>query len=100
MDLDRGEKTVLGKQDGQRDFFDDYVEQRLLPKEHELLEVDERIDFSFVEEEVRDLYCASNGRPSYPPEWMFRILFLEYYYNLSDVEVVKQLQVNILFRVA
>ena len=29
---------------------------------------------------------------------MFRILFLEYYYNLSDVEVVKQLQVNILFR--
>ncbi len=29
---------------------------------------------------------------------MFRILFLEYYYNLSDVKVVKQLQVNILFR--
>ena len=89
---------MLGKQDGRRDFFDGYVEQRLLPKEHELLEIDERIDFSFVEEEVRDLYCASNGRPSYPPEQMFRILFLEYYYNLSDVEVVKQLQVNILFR--
>lgn len=48
--------------------------------------------------EAKALYCAGNGRPSYPPEQMFRILFLEYYYNLSDVEVVKQLQVNILFR--
>lgn len=89
---------MLGKQDGRRDFFNGYVEQRLLPKEHELLEIDERIDFSFVKEEVSDLYCSDNGRPSYPPERMFRILFLEYYYNLSDVEVVKQLQVNILFR--
>lgn len=89
---------MLGQQDGRRDFFNGYVEQRLLPKKHELLEIDEQIDFSFVEEEVRDLYCSDNGRPSYPPERMFRILFLEYYYNLSDVEVVKQLQVNILFR--
>jgi IS5 family transposase len=89
---------MLGKQDGEKDFFDSYVEQRLLPKEHELLKIDEQVDFSFVEEEVEDLYCAGNGRPSYPPEQMFRILFLEYYYNLSDVEVVKQLQVNILFR--
>lgn len=89
---------MLGKQDGRKDFFDGYVEQRLLPKEHELLDIDKQIDFSFVEEEVKDLYCADNGRPCYPPEQMFRILFLEYYYNLSDVEVMKQLQVNILFR--
>ena len=47
MGLDRG-KATLGKQDGQRDFFDGYVEQRLLPKEHELLKSNERIDFSFV----------------------------------------------------
>jgi transposase len=89
---------MLGKQDGKRDFFDSYVEQRLLPKEHELLDIDAMVDFSFVEEEVADLYCAGTGRSSYPPEQMFRILFLEYYYNLSDVEVVCQLQFNILFR--
>jgi len=29
---------------------------------------------------------------------MFKILFLEFYYNLSDVEVVKQLKFNVLFR--
>lgn len=89
---------MLGKQDGANDLFNGYVEQRLLPKKHELLEIDAKIDFSFVEEEAGDLYCRDNGRPSYPPQQMFRILFLEYYYNLSDVEVIKQLQVNILFR--
>ncbi len=88
---------MLGKQNGRKDFFDGYVEQRLLSKEYELLDIDKRIDFSFVEEEVKDLYCAGNGRPCYPLEQMFRILFLEYYYNLSDVDVIKQLQVDILF---
>ena len=29
---------------------------------------------------------------------IFKILFLEFYYNLSDVEVVKQLRFNVLFR--
>jgi hypothetical protein len=29
---------------------------------------------------------------------MFKILSLEFYYNLSDVEVVKQLRFNVLFR--
>ena len=39
---------MVGKQDGQKDFFDSYVEQRLLPKEHELLKIDEQVDFSFA----------------------------------------------------
>ena len=44
------------------------------------------------------MYAEELGRPSYPPEVMFKILFLEFYYNLSDVEVVKQLKFNVLFR--
>jgi len=59
---------MLGKQDGKRDFFDSYVEQRLLPKRHGLLDIDAMVDFSFVEEGVADLYCAETGWPSYPPE--------------------------------
>ena len=61
------------------------------------MDIDELVDFSFVEEGVKNLYYIDNGRPSYVPKQMFRILFLEYYYSLSDVEVDKQLQVNILF---
>ena len=89
---------MLGKTDPQASFFDSYVEEYFLPKEHELLKIKEKVDFSFIEEETKDLYAKVAGRPSYPPEVMFKILFLEFYYNLSDVEVVKQLKFNVLFR--
>ena len=89
---------MLGKTDPQASFFDSYVEEYFLPKEHELLKIKEKVDFSFIEEETEDLYAKAVGRTSYPPEVMFKILFLEFYYNLSDVEVVKQLKFNVLFR--
>lgn len=89
---------MLGKQDVQTDFFDRYVEDRLLTDDHELLQINREVDFSFVEEEVADLYSLQNGRPSYPPEQVFRLLFLEYYANLSDIEVVCQVKVNVLYR--
>jgi IS5 family transposase len=89
---------MLGKKNMQKDFFNSYVYENLLPSEDILLDIKEQVDFSFVEEELRDLYDASNGRPSYPPEVLFKMLFLEFYYNLSDVEVSKQVRYNILYR--
>ena len=51
------------------------------------MKIKREIDFGFVEEEeVKDLYCSDNGRLSYPPEILFKMLFLEFYENLSDVE--------------
>ena len=67
---------MLGKTDLQASFFDSYVEEYFLPKEHELLKIKNEIGFSFIEEETQDLYAKVAGRPSYPPEFMFKILFL------------------------
>jgi len=89
---------MLGKPDPQENFFDSYVKDNFLPEEHELLEIEKKVDFSFIKEKTKDLYAEELGRPSYPPEVMFKILFLEFYYDLSDVEVVKQLKFNVLFR--
>lgn len=89
---------MLGKTDPQGNFFDSYIEEYYLPEEHELLQIKEKVDFSFIEKETGGLYTKAVGRNSYPPEVMFKILFLEFYYNLSDVEVVKQLKFNVLFR--
>lgn len=89
---------MLGRVNKQKDFFDSYVYENLLPAEHILLDVKDNIDFSFVEEETKDLYDNQLGRPSYPPEVLFKMLFLEFYYNLSDVEVAKQCKYNILYR--
>ena len=89
---------MLGKTDPQVSFFDSFIEEYFLPKEHELLKIKEKVDFSFIEEKTRNLYAEAVGRTSYPPKVMFKVLFLEFYYNLSDVEVVKQLKFNVLFR--
>lgn len=89
---------MLGKTDPQGNFFDSYIEEYFLPKEHELLKIKENVDFSFIENKTKDLYSKEMGRPSHPPKVMFKILFLEFYYNLSDVEVARQLKFNVLFR--
>jgi transposase len=83
----------------QKDFFDSYVYENLLASQHILLDIKEQIDFSFIEEELKDLYDPDNGRPSLcSPEILFKMLSLEFYYNLSDVEVAKQIRYNILYR--
>jgi len=74
---------VIGKTDAQGNFFESYIQEYFLPKEHELLKIKESVDFSFIEEETRDLYSEDVGRPSHPPVVMFKILFLEFYYNPS-----------------
>jgi len=88
---------MYSQKDNQGSFFDEYV-YPLVPQDHILLKVSRLVDFSFVEEETKDLYSQDFGRPAYPAEVLFRMLFLEYYYNLSDVEVSKQCQYNLLYR--
>ena len=78
---------MLGREDKQKDFFDEYVFGSMIPEDHILVKVKKSLDFSFIEEETKDLYSRDFGRPAFPPEVMFRLLFLEFFYNLSDVEV-------------
>lgn len=51
-----------------------------------------------MEEETKDLYSRDFGRPAFPAEVMFRMLFLEFFYNLSAVEAWRQRRDNILYR--
>ena len=89
---------MLGKPGMQKDFFNNFVIEHLLPKKHLLLDIKERIDFSFVDSEVKGLYSEALGRTSFPPQVLLRMLFLEFFYSLSDRDVVEQTQTNILFR--
>ena len=89
---------MLGKKDPQGRFFDRYVYENHVPQDHELVRIDREVDFSFVEGETRDLYEEDFGRPSWPPEVLFRMLFLEFYSNLSDVQISEQCVYNMLYR--
>ncbi len=64
---------MLGRRDPQGRFFDRYIYEHHVPRDHELVRIDREVDFSFVEEETRDLYEEGFGRPSWPPEVLFRM---------------------------
>jgi IS5 family transposase len=71
---------------------------RWIPEDHPLVLIGRNVDFSFVEEETAELYHPDTGRPSFPPEVLFRVLFLETWANLSDVQVCRELRYNALYR--
>ncbi|MGB0662950.1 MAG: IS5/IS1182 family transposase, partial [Pontibacterium sp.] len=39
----------------------------LVPQDHLLRKIDKVIDFSFIHDLVKDLYCPDNGRPALDP---------------------------------
>lgn len=92
-----GLRTMLGKNTGQIDVFDHMIFEKLIPKDHILVKIDEIVDFSFVYEKVKDKY-STVGRGSKDPIMMLKILVLEYLYRLSDVEVVNRIKTDIAFR--
>ena len=82
----------------QKDFFDAQVYDRRVKDTHELLQIKQEVDWQFVEEKTRKFYSMNNGRPGYPPGIIFRMLFLEFYGNHSDVEVCDQVTVNLRYQ--
>lgn len=66
-----------------------------IPENHILKRVNSVVDFSFINELLRDKYCTSFGRPAKEPELMCKLLFLQHLYNLSDEKVIEEAQLNI-----
>ena len=70
----------------------------LVPQEHFVRKVDELIDFSFIYDEVRDLYSLY-GRPSIDPVVLIKSLLLGYRYGIdSERDLELEIQVNNAFR--
>ena len=49
----------------------------LVPEDSLFRKIDKYIDFSFIYDEVKDLYCEDNGRPSIDPVVLFKLVFIE-----------------------
>lgn len=79
--------------------WDLMIFQKLIPKDHLLIQIDNMIDFSFIYELVADSYkSSSKGRKSYDPLVLFKLCLLEYLYCLSDGKVIKRAQTDVAFR--
>ena len=60
---------------------------RFVPATHPLRQFDECLDFSFILPLVAERYHDEIGRPAEHPEQMFRLLFAQFFLNLSDEKI-------------
>ena len=85
---------MIGQKSGQISFWGtiyDYV----IPKDHLLRRITQTVDFKFVAPLVADYYCPDNGRKSWDPVVLFKIVFLQFLYDLSDREVEGQVNLHL-----
>ena len=91
---------MQGKQDRwQDDLFVACRLRDLIPDDHILKRVDKVLDLSWLHEEVSDLYCADNGRPSVDPEAAVRLMLAGFFAGIvHDRKLLREAQVNIAMR--
>jgi len=75
------------------------VYSKVISKDHLLYRINEEIDFSFVNEECKDIYDPKIGREvrNYP-EMMFKAEIIQYMYGLSERQLKEQVGENLVYR--
>jgi IS5 family transposase len=82
----------------QNSFFGNYVYDKIVSKAHILRKIQSTIDLSFVTKLCQDAYCLDNGRPGWSPLLMFKIVFLQFLYDLSDYVIEDELNDRLSFK--
>ena len=71
----------------------------VVPQGHILRKISKAIDFSFIHELCKDLYCPDNGRPAVEPTILFKMLFIGYLFGIkSETRLVEEIEVNMAYR--
>ena len=72
--------------------------EELVPKEHLVRKLDSCIDFTFIEELVKNLYSVS-GRPSIPPVVLFKLIFINIVFGINSMRrTCEECKVNMAYR--
>ena len=73
--------------------------EELVPKDSLFRKVDKYIDFTFIYEEVKELYCSDNGRPSIDPVVLFKLVFIQALDGLKSMrQTCKKIKVDAEYR--
>lgn len=71
----------------------------LVPENHILRDIESSLDFSFIYEEVKDLYAEEIGRPSIDPVVLFKMILLQYLFGIRSMrQTCKEIEVNMAYR--
>jgi len=72
--------------------------EKLVVRNHHLRLVKEAIDFEPMRQLIADCYSPDQGRGAEDPVRMLKLHFLEFHYDLSDRDVIREAQVNVAYR--
>jgi len=71
----------------------------MVPEKHLLRAVEDSVDFSFIYDEVKDLYSENHGRPSVDPVVLIKLLMLQALFGIRSMrQTIEEAQVNIAYR--
>jgi len=83
----------------ERDQIEMLCIEELVPKDHLLRDIDQAISFDFIYDEVKDLYCEDNGRPSVDPVVLIKIILIKFLFGVRSVrQTIKEIEVNMAYR--
>jgi len=73
--------------------------EEIVPEDSLFRKVDKYIDFTFIYDEVKDLYCENNGRPSIDPVVLFKIVFIQALDGIKSMrQTCKKIKVDAEYR--
>lgn len=70
----------------------------IIPQNNLLRQINDLIDFSFIQQELIDKYSLNNGRRAESPIRMFKYLLLKTIFDVSDVDVVERSRYDMSFK--
>jgi transposase len=85
---------MLKPRSPQASFYGSYLYDKIAPVDHLLRKINQVVDFSFVNDLVKDCYTPDFGRPAEGPEFMLRFCLLQFLYGDSDREVIENARMH------
>ena len=76
-----------------------YTLDELVPEESMYRKIDKYIDFSFIYDKVKDMYCSNNGRYSIDPVVLFKLVFIQTLDGLKSMrKTCEKIKVDLEYR--
>ena len=73
--------------------------EKIIPNNHLIRKVDKAIRFDFIYDIVESLYADEIGRPSIDPVVLFKIVFIQYLFNIRSMRrTIEEIEVNVAYR--
>jgi len=71
----------------------------IVPENHILRDIDRAIRLDFIYDEIKEMYCEDNGRPSIDPVVLYKIILIKYIFGIRSMrQTIKEIEVNMAYR--